>query len=43
MSSESLDLSQNYHTMVEGFQNIEEAQKKSNIRNYYMSETLLNF
>lgn len=42
MAPESIDLCQNYHTMVKGYSSHEEA-KLSDIRNYYLSDSLLAF
>ena len=42
MAPESIDLCQNYHTMVKGYSSQEDA-KLSDIRNYYLSDALLAF
>lgn len=42
MAPESIDLCQNYHTMVKGYSSQEDA-KLSDIRNYYLSDSLLAF
>ena len=41
MLPESIDLCENYHNVVQGFDSEEQA-RISDIRNYYMSDTLIS-
>ena len=41
MFAESIDLCQNYHTMVKGYDS-EKSASESDIRNYYMSDSLMD-
>lgn len=41
MVAESVDLCQNYHKVVKGFSSLEQAKRDAHIRNYYMSDALL--